>query len=127
MQYFLILFLFLFLFSCKEKLPNLNPYNEFLKISSEKICKKMIKCNQNFIRTFSDEEIKNISVESCQNKILQNFDEKLKYQTEEMKLLSKSCYEKILEIDCKSFMFVTFTELSCVNLNLLSEKSYKEP
>ncbi len=122
-----ILVILIFLFSCKEKLPALNPYKEFISISSEKICKKMIKCNQSFIRTFSDEQIKEFTVESCKNKILQNLDEKLKYQTEEMKLLSKSCYEKILEIDCKSFMFVSFTELSCVNLNLISEKSFTNP
>lgn len=114
MQYILIL---LFLFNCKEKLPPLNPYKNFLVVSSEKICKKMIQCNQSFIRTFSKEDAKAINIESCKNKILNNLDEKLKYQTEEMKLLSKSCYEKILEIDCKSFLFVTFTELNCVQLN----------
>lgn len=127
MQYILkILVIWLSISSCKQTLPSLEPYSVFVEKSVDLVCKKMLKCNESFIRTFPVENRKNISLENCKNSALSDLDSKLKQQTESMKTLSKSCYEKILEIDCKDFLTVSFTDLSCLSLTAESLTAFEK-
>jgi hypothetical protein len=127
MQYILrILMTIIFITSCKPALPSLEPYSVFVEKSVDLVCKKMLKCNESFIRTFPAENRKNITLENCRNSALSDLDPKLKQQTETMKALSKSCYEKILEIDCKGILTIPFSDLSCLSLTSESSDAFKK-
>jgi hypothetical protein len=126
---FRFLIILLFITSCaekKKKLPSLKPYSEFIQTATEEVCKKILDCNSNFIRTFPQELAKEITVSGCKNEILKDLDFKLSVQTEKSKQLSKSCFESIINVDCKDFQMISFSEFSCIELNRESKNIYSK-
>ena len=110
----------------KKKLPPLEPYSSFISVATEEVCKKVLECNSSFIRTFPKELAKEITVQNCKNEILKDLDFKLSVQTEKSKELSKSCFEKIIHVDCKDFQMISFSEFSCIELNRESKNIYNQ-
>lgn len=123
-----ILFFILVLFSNCEKKVNREDesYKDFLKRSSHALCEKIISCNSNVIRTFPKNLQKEASVEVCEETLLVDLQEKLSLHTDSMKLLSKSCYEKILEANCTQYLALAFGDLSCYSLKKESDLVYSK-
>jgi hypothetical protein len=108
-----------------NKIPNATNYNEFIDYHVNYFCKKSIECNQPLIRTISVEEQKKVTVETCIQTAKEEIQNKLKLHTEEMKLLSVSCYAALRDANCKKMLLVQFTHPACLKLRETSNEAYE--
>ena len=86
----------------------------------------MISCNSNIIRTFPKDLQKEVTVEICEETLLIDFEEKVSLHTDSMRLLTKSCYEKILEANCTQYLALAYGDLSCYSLKKESDMVYRK-
>jgi len=110
--------------NCTKKIDNDESLEVFLTRSSRELCEKIISCNSNVIRTFPKNLQKEVTVEVCQDTLLVELEEKVKLHTDSMKLLAKSCYEKILEANCTQYLALAYGDLSCYSLKKESDMVY---
>ncbi len=121
-----ILLLILLLFTCGKSKKKDEPFEDYLKNASKEICQKFVSCNANIIRTFPKDLQKEVTVEVCQETLLVDFEEKLSLHTDSMKLLTKSCYEKILSANCTQYLALAYGDLSCYSLKKESNAVYSK-
>jgi hypothetical protein len=88
------------------------------------MCEKLIICYTSITRTFPSELQTEVNIENCENTALVDLDEKLSLHTETMKALSKGCYEKLLESECKDFLTFAYADTSCYMLKKESDSVY---
>lgn len=122
--FILSFFILFFLLNCTKKTSSDESFEIFLKRSSRELCEKIISCNSNVIRTFPKNLQKEVTVEVCQDTLLVDLEEKVKLHTDSMKLLTKSCYEKILEANCTQYLALAYGDLSCYSLKKESDMVY---
>lgn len=127
----LLLVLLLTFAGCSQKakpveLPSIANYPEFLKVSSDALCKKMLTCYEKMYRTLSPELKVQVNVQSCVDSALSNLDEKLAVHTDEMKLFSKLCYQAAIETPCDQFAAVAAFYPACTKLRDLSAVAYEQ-
>lgn len=127
MKFIISVSIILFLAECGKPAANKNePFDLFLKRSSKELCEKMISCNSNIIRTFPKDLQKEVTVEICEETLLIDFEEKVSLHTDSMRLLTKSCYEKILEANCTQYLALAYGDLSCYSLKKESDMVYRK-
>jgi hypothetical protein len=119
----LIMFSVFFSASCKEKkvilLPP-EPYDIFIKDTTEKMCNKMLYCYKKMYRTVSPERQKEISVENCRNGALKDLDLKISLHDQKMKILSVMCYDSVINTECDQMAVTALWNPACVQLRDMS-------
>jgi hypothetical protein len=117
----------LFTITCNKPAYNKDePFEIFIKRSSKELCEKMTSCNATFIRTFPKHLQKEVTVETCQESLLIDLEEKLSLHTDSMKLLARACYEKILAANCTQYLALAFGDISCYSLKKESDAVYRK-
>lgn len=119
------LFLILFFFDCKKSTSNQNEsYESYIRSNTHKMCEKLVSCFTSITRTFPVELQNEVNMENCEKIALVDLDEKIKLHTESMKTLSKGCYKKLLESECKYLLTFAFADTSCYMLKKESDSVY---
>lgn len=111
----------------KEMTPDpVTDYEGFIRFNADRICEKSLRCMVRLTRSMSPETKKLLDAEQCKNAALKNLEEKLALHTPQMKMLSVSCYQAILDSSCKKFAETAYWDLNCLQLRKLSKKVYRE-
>ncbi|MDH5656396.1 MAG: hypothetical protein OEZ34_10840 [Spirochaetia bacterium] len=108
----------------REELPPPDNYKNFIEVSADLMCRKMMKCYEKLYRTVSQEARRKITSENCRKTVLVDLDSKLEKHTPKMKLLSVQCYQKILDTPCNKFAEISMFAPECMSLRIESIAAY---
>ena len=117
-----------FMISCRQEKVSLpdpkKDYKAYIVKATGAMCEKMLGCYEKINRNVSPEFQKLITKEKCTERALKDLDEKLSVQTPTMLIHSVSCYDAILDTDCKEMGLVSMYHPSCISLRDESNKVY---